>query len=146
MCYMHVDVGPKNNCLKWLQLSHPVMSTFISLVRKTPWFGCTHSTDTNCLPGEEAYLHDHLVWTRDWTQSFASHGLCQPPFQHAPGEKLQQQLKWKALCGLAICTMALQMYAIGNVTVVVWHLYLFGYVLVVYVCDKCGKFRRYYLY
>ena len=30
--------------------------------------------------------------------------------------------------------MALQMYAIGNVTVVVWHLYLFGYVLVVYVC------------
>ena len=42
--------------------------------------------------------------------------------------------------------MALQMYAIGNVTVVVWHLYLFGYVLVVYVCDKCGKFRRYYMY
>ena len=37
---MHVDVGPKNNCLKWLQLSHPVVSTFISLVRKTPWFGC----------------------------------------------------------------------------------------------------------
>ena len=104
MCYMHVDVGPKNNCLKWLQLSHPVVSTFISLVRKTPWFGCTHSTDTSCLPGEEAYLHDHLVWTRDWTQSFASHGLRQPPFQHAPGEKLQQQLKWKALCGLAICT------------------------------------------
>ena len=34
--------------------------------------------------------------------------------------------------------MALQMYVIGNVTVVVWHLYLFGYVLVVYVCDKCG--------
>ena len=36
MCYMHVDVGPKNNCLKWLQLSHPVVSTFItcSLVRK----------------------------------------------------------------------------------------------------------------
>ena len=24
--------------------------------------------------------------------------------------------------------MALQMYVIGNVTVVVWHLYLFGYV------------------
>ena len=42
--------------------------------------------------------------------------------------------------------MALQMYVIGNVTVVVWHLYLFGYVLVVYVCDKCGKFRRYYMY
>ena len=66
MCYMHVDVGPKNNCLKWLQLSHPVVSTFISLVRKTPWFGCTHRTVTSrCLPGEEAYLHDHLVWTRD---------------------------------------------------------------------------------
>ena len=29
--------------------------------------------------------------------------------------------------------MALQMYVIGNVTVVVWQLYLFGYVLVVYV-------------
>ena len=42
--------------------------------------------------------------------------------------------------------LALQMYVIGNVTVVVWHLYLFGYVLVVYVCDKCGKFRRYYMY
>ena len=27
--------------------------------------------------------------------------------------------------------MALQMYVIGIVTVVVWHLYLFGYVLVV---------------
>ena len=38
--------------------------------------------------------------------------------------------------------MALQMYVIGNVTVVVWHLYLFGYVLVVYVCDKCGKFKK----
>ena len=96
MCYMH-------NCLNRLQLSHPVVSTFISLVRKLLGL-VVHIAHTSCLPGEEAYLHDHLVWTRDWTQSFASHGLCQPPFQHAPGEKLQQQLKWKALCGLAICT------------------------------------------
>ena len=42
--------------------------------------------------------------------------------------------------------IALQMYVIGDVTVVVCHLYLFGYVVCVYVCDKCGKFRRFYMY
>ena len=117
---MHVDVGPKNNCLKWLQLSHPVVSTFISLVRKTPWFGCTHSTDTSCLPGEEAYLHDHLVWTMDWTQSFASHGLCQPPFQHAPGENTSATTQMEGFfMWSSYMYMALQMYVIGDVTVVV---------------------------
>ena len=129
MCYMH-------NCLNRLQLSHPVVSTFISLVRKTPWFGCTRSTDTSCLPGEEAYLHDHLVWTRDWTKSFASHGLCQPHFQHAPGENTSAttQMEGFMWSSYMYMYMALQMYVIGDVTVVVWHLYLFGYVLVVYVC------------
>ena len=137
MCYMHVDVVPKNNCLKWLQLSHPVVSTFItcSLVRKTPWFGCTHSTDTSCLPGEEAYLHDHLVWTRDWTQSFASHGLCQPPFQHAPGENTSATTQMEGFMWSSYMYMALQMYVIGNVTVVVWHLYL---------CVESS--RRHYMY
>ena len=45
--------------------------------------------------------------------------------------------------------MALQMYVIGDVTVVVWHLYLFSYVLVVYVCViviNVESSRRYYLY
>ena len=45
---------------------------------------------------------------------------------------LEQQLKWKALImWSSYMYMALQMYVIGDVTVVVWHLYLFGYVLVV---------------
>ena len=43
MCYMH-------NCLNRLQLSHPVVSTFISLVRKTPWFGYQLSARRGGLP------------------------------------------------------------------------------------------------
>ena len=78
-----------------------------------------------------------------WT---VSHGLCQPPFQHAPGENTSATTQMEGFMWSSYMYMALQMYVIGNVTVVVWHLYLFGYVLVVYVCDKCGKFRRFYMY
>ena len=57
-----------------------------------------------------------------------------PSYMHLV-KTLQQQLKWKALImWSSYMYMALQMYVIGDVTIVVWHLYLFGYVLVVYVC------------
>ena len=147
------QLGKDNTCRPFsLEMRNLIAHShwdMFSLVRKTPWFGCTHSTDTSCLPGEEAYLHDHLVWTRDWTQSFASHGLCQPPFQHAPGENTSATIQMEGFMWSSYMYMALQMYVIGDVTVVVWHLYLFGYVLVVYVCVivinvECS--RRYYMY
>ena len=127
---MHVDVGPKNNCLKWLQLSHPVVSTFISFVRKTPWCGCTHSTDTSCLPGMDQGLDTKfcISWTVPATLP----------------TKTSETTQMEGFMWSSYMYTALQMYVIGDVTVVVWHLYLFGYVLVVYVCDKCGKFRRFY--
>ena len=91
MCHMH-------NCLNWLQLSHPVVSTFISLVRKTPWFGCTHSTDRR------------LTYMTTWYGPGTGHTVLHlmdcashPSNMHLV-KTLQQQLKWKALCGLAICT------------------------------------------
>ena len=70
------------------------------------------------------------IWTRDCTQSFASHGLCQPPFQHAPGENTSATTQmWSSYM-----YMALQMYVIGDVTIVVWHLYLFGCIGCVCAC------------
>ena len=46
----------------------------------------------------------------DWTQSFASHGLCQPPFQHAPGESTSAPNSNGRLC-------VVQLYVHGSADV-----------------------------
>ena len=51
-----------------------------------------------------------------------------------PGENTSATTQMEGFMWSSYMYMALQMYVIGDVTVVVWHLYLFGYVLVVYVC------------
>ena len=58
----------------------------------------------------QAYLHDHLVWTwEDWTHSFTSHGLCQPPFQHASGESTSATTQMEGFVWSSYMYMALQM-------------------------------------
>ena len=148
---MHVDVGPKNNCLNRLQLSHPVWCPPL-LVWLEKLLGLVVHIAQTPVVCQERRLTYMTTWygpCRDWTQSFASHGLCQPPFQHALGESTSATTQMEGFMWSSYMYMALQMYVIGDVTVVVWHLYLFGYVLVVYVCViviNVESSRRYYMY
>ena len=70
---------------------------------------------------------------------------------HLHGENTSATTQMEGFIWSSYMYMALdlQMYVIGDVTVVVWHLYLFGYVLVVYVCViviNVESSRRYNMY